>query len=257
VVEGPQSVRSALAAGVVVHDLFVDDEAGDAFPDLVAEAESLGIPVTRATAGVLAAMGETEHPQGVLAVCALLPSADLDAMLARRAPVLILEGLADPGNVGTIIRTADAAGAAGVILTAGSVDPHNGKVVRSTAGSLFHVPVAYDATLVDVVDAVRRHDRPLAVASGGGDEDLFEVVAARMACRGSCWLIGSEAHGASPEALEEADIVVRIPMWGGAESLNAAAAAAILLYVPRYEGTVHGRTAPGSMTADAAAMPTG
>jgi TrmH family RNA methyltransferase len=119
------------------------------------------------------------------------------------------------------------------------------------------VPVAYDATLVDVVDAVRRHDRPLAVASGGGDEDLFEVVAARMACRGSCWLIGSEAHGASPEALEEADIVVRIPMWGGAESLNAAAAAAILLYVPRYEGTVHGRTAPGSMTADAAAMPTG
>lgn len=252
-VEGPQGVRSALDAGVVIHDLYVADDAGVAFPDLVVDADAAGIRITPVTLGVLAAMAETQAPQGVLAVCDQVPSADLDAMLSARAPVVILEALGDPGNVGTIIRTADAAGAAGVILTAGSVDPHNGKVVRSTAGSLFTLPVAHDVPLAEVVAALQRHGRPLVVTAGAGEQDLFDAAAARMVCRGTCWLIGSEAHGASREALAAADLVVRIPMWGGAESLNAASAAAIVLYVARYEGAQRARSMTEEAAADSAA----
>ena len=257
VVEGPQGVRSALDAGVVIHDLFMADGAGIDVADIAAQASASGVSVISVTDQVLAAMAETETPQGVLAVCDQLASVDLDAMLQTRAPVVILEGLADPGNVGTIIRTADAVRAAGVILLSGTVDPHNGKVVRSTAGSLFHVPLAYDVSLPEVVDAIHRNERPLVVTSGAGDDDLFDAVAARMACRGSCWLIGSEAHGASAEALAAADIVIRIPMWGEAESLNAATAAAVVLYVSRYEGSKRGIESGDRPTADSAGSPEG
>ncbi len=233
--EGPQAVRSALDAGVVIHDLFVADDAGAAVSELGQDAQARGVRVTTASASVLAAMGETQHPQGVLAVCDQLAPVDLDLLLQQPAPVVILEGVSDPGNVGTVIRTADAAGAAGVILTAGSADPHNGKVVRATAGSLFHLPVARDVSLDEVLDACRRSGRALAVTTGQGDEDLFEAAAARMVCRKTMWLIGSEAHGASEQALEAADVLVRIPMPGRAESLNAAVAAAVVLYVTAYD----------------------
>ena len=244
-VEGPQAVRSALDAGVVIHDLFVDDDAGVVHAGLIGDARAAGVRVTEASPAVLAAMGETEHPQGVLAVCDLLPAADLTAMLAVSAPVVVLESVSDPGNVGTIIRTADAVGAAGVILTRGCADVHNGKVVRSTAGSLFHLPIAYDLDLADACAAVRLAGRPLVVTTGAGDTDLFDAVASRLVCRRSVWLIGSEAHGASPAAVAAADLLVRIPMAGRAESLNAAVATATVLYVTAY-GQAQGDAAAGS-----------
>ena len=233
-VEGPQAVRSALDAGVAVHDLFVDDDAGVACADIVTAADAVGVRVTPVAPAVLAAMAETEHPQGVLAVCGLLPSADPAAMLAVSAPVLVLESVSDPGNVGTIIRTADAVGAAGVILTRGCADIHGGKVVRSTAGSLFHLPVAHGVDLAEACAAVQAAGRPLVVTAGAGEEDLFDAVASRLVCRRTVWLVGSEAHGASPEALAAADLTVRIPMSGSAESLNAAVAATAVLYVTAY-----------------------
>lgn len=244
-VEGPQAVRSALDAGVVVHELIVDDEAGVTFADLVAEARAAGCRVTEATASVLAAMSETQEPQGVLAVCDLLSSGDLDAVMAGPGPVVVLEALGDPGNVGTVIRTADAIGAAGVLLTPGSVDIHNGKVVRSTAGSLFHLPVLPDVALEDVAAAALRHGRTLAVTAGQGTVDLFEAASTGVVDTRTCWLLGSEAHGASPAALAAADLVVRIPMAGRAESLNAAVAAAVVLYV-----TAHGVRGSGDSDPD-------
>jgi TrmH family RNA methyltransferase len=240
-VEGPQAVRSALDAGVVIHDLFVDDDAGVAHAGLVADARAQGVRVTEASPGVLAAMGETEHPQGVLAVCALLPAVDLDVLMARPGPVVVLEALADPGNVGTVIRTADAAGAAGVVLTPGSADVHNGKVVRATAGSLFHLPVRPDTTLDDVVTAARAAGRPVAVTAGQGAEDLFEAAGSGRVGVRTCWLVGAEAHGATPAALAAADLTVRIPMTGRAESLNAAVASAVVLYVTAYSGRTRDR----------------
>ena len=234
VVEGPQAVRSALAAGVVIRDLFMDDDAGVAFPDIVAAALAAGRGVTWTTSDVLEAMGETQQPQGVLAICDLLPEGDLAAVMSTAGPVLILDQLTDPGNVGTVIRTADAAGAAGILLTAGSADVHNGKVVRSTAGSLFHLPVISNIDIAEAASAARGHGRTVAVATGDADLDLFTAVAAGRVDDRTCWVIGSEAHGVSGLGRAAADVAVRIPMVGRAESLNASVAAAVVLYVTAY-----------------------
>ncbi len=230
-VEGPQAVRAALDSGVVVHELFVDHDALSSFPDVVRVSEERRIPLTTADPHVLAAMGETNHPQGVLAICALLDASRLSEVLAIQAPVIVLDRVADPGNVGTIIRTAEAVGAAGVILTPECADIHGGKVVRATTGSLFRVPVVADLPMSDVIAAVRAEGRALAVAMGAGEESLFDAVDSRMVCPRTCYVIGSEAHGVGEEAVAAADITIRIPMAPGAESLNAGVSAAVILYV--------------------------
>jgi TrmH family RNA methyltransferase len=231
VVEGPQAVRSALAAGVVIRDLFMDDDAGAAFPDIAASARQRGLDVCRATPEVLAAMAETAQPQGVIAVCDQLPIGDLDAVMAGPGPVIVLDSVTDPGNVGTVIRTADAVGAAGVLLTSGSADVHNGKVVRSTAGSLFHLPVLSGLEIDAVAEAAARHGRAVVAATGDATDDLFGAVDRGLVDRSTCWIVGSEAHGVSEAARTAADRSIRIPMTGRAESLNAAVAAAVVLYV--------------------------
>ena len=230
-VEGPQGVRAALDSGVVVHELFVDHDALSSFTDIVHRADQEQIPVITAEPHVIAAMGETDHPQGVIAVCALLDASRLSEVLAVEAPVVILDRVSDPGNVGTIVRTAEAVGAAGVILTPGCADIHGGKVVRATTGSLFRVPVVPEVPMRDVIAAVRAEGRALAVAMGTGEHSLFDAVDSRIVCPRTCYVIGSEAHGAGEEAVAAADVTVRIPMAPGAESLNAAVSAAVILYV--------------------------
>lgn len=231
VIEGPQPVRSALAAGVPIQDVFVDEDTGDTFSDIVASAEAAGLRVTWVTSPVLAAMAETPHPQGVLAVAVLLAPVPLDEVMASAGPVVVLEAVSDPGNVGTVIRTADACGAAGVVLTPDSADVHGGKVVRSTAGSLFHLPVVPGASVADIAAAARRHGRRIAVATGDAETDLFSAARTGTVSTRTCWIVGSEAHGVSAEARAAADVAVAIPMTGAAESLNAAVAAAVVLYV--------------------------
>lgn len=230
-VEGPQAVRSALDAGVVIHELYVDDDARVAFSDIIDRVLEHGSAVITADARVLAAMGETDHPQGVLAVCSLIHTGRLDEILQTSAPVIVLDRVSDPGNVGTIIRTAHAVGAAGVILTPECADVLGGKVVRSTTGSLFAVPLAAEVPMEQVIAAIRAEGRALAVATGDGEESLFDAVDSRMACPRTCWVIGSEAHGVSDLARSEADLSVRIPMAEGAESLNAGISVAAILYV--------------------------
>lgn len=245
VVEGPQAVRSALAAGVVIRDLFMDDDAGAAFPDIAVAVAERGLDVCRATPEVLAAMGETTQSQGVLAICDLLPPGDLDAVMAADGPVMVLDAVTDPGNVGTVIRTADAAGAAGVVLTPGCADVHNGKVVRSTAGSLFHLPVLAGHDIESVAAAAARHGRRLVAATGDATTDLFAAVDEGRVDASTCWVVGSEAHGVSEAARAAADGCVQIPMQGRAESLNAAVAAAVVLYV-----TAHGAHGSGDSGPD-------
>ena len=234
-VEGPQAVGSALAAGVPIHDLFVDEDAGGSLSGLVAEADAAGTRITAVAPAVMRAMAETAHPQGILAVCPLLPERDLDALMGSpEGPVVILEAVSDPGNVGTAIRTADALGAAGVVLTPESADVHNGKVVRSTAGSLFHLPILSGRTVPEIVRSAHDHGRVVAVLTGDGDVDLFEAVRQGTLRGRTVWLVGSEAHGVSPEARRSADACVRIPLRGQAESLNAAVAAVVALSVAAY-----------------------
>ena len=154
--------------------------------------------------------------------------AGLAERLAEARLVAVLAEAQDPGNAGTIIRTADAAGADAVVLVRGSVDATNPKVVRSTAGSLFHLPVLTGAGLGEVLEALDGAGLAILAADGSGPVGLFD--ADELLARPCAWLFGNEARGLAPEALERAEAVVSVPVLGAAESLNVAAAAAVCLY---------------------------
>jgi TrmH family RNA methyltransferase len=215
--EGAQAVREARAADAVV-ELFATAAAIERYPDLTAGAAEISEKDA-------AALSETVTPQGLIAVCEL-EQPDL-AGLAARAPRLIavLVEPNDPGNVGTIIRTADAAGADAVVLD-GGVDAYNGKAVRASAGSIFHLPIVAAAAR----DVLALPGVTSLATSGSGTSDLDDLLAAGTLAGPSAWLFGSEAHGLPGEVLGAADYSVRVPIYGRAESLNLAAAAAVCLY---------------------------
>ncbi|MFP5218575.1 MAG: TrmH family RNA methyltransferase [Actinomycetes bacterium] len=226
VVEGPQAVREALAVGAL-EVLYAEPGRQ---PELEQAARTAGTEVVPVAPPVLAAMAETVTPQGVVGVAALIDVA-LDVALAGSPRlVAVLEAVADPGNAGTVVRTADAAGADAVVLTAGSVDPHNGKCVRATAGSLFHLPVVAGVPLDDAVTALRAQGLQVLATTGSGDADLDDLLDAGDLARPTAWLLGNEAAGLSDAALAAADRAVRVPVHGRAESLNLATAAAVCLY---------------------------
>jgi TrmH family RNA methyltransferase len=141
-----------------------------------------------------------------------------------------LAELADPGNAGTVLRTADACGAGAVVFGAGSADPYGGKAVRSSAGSLFHVDVVRGAPLEELLPALRDAGVTVLAADGGGEALLDQVADDGRLGRPVLWLFGNEARGVPADLAALADARVRIPMRGRAESLNLAAAAAICLY---------------------------
>ena len=224
--EGRQAVSESLAtAPDAVRELFATEAAATAHRDLLA---GTPVPVRLVTDKAAAGLSETVTPQGLVAVCDL-PDVPADR-LATAPPRLTvaLAGVADPGNAGTVLRTADACGAGAVVFGAGSVDPFGGKVVRSGAGSHFHLDVVRSAPLPALLPALRAAGVAVLVADGGGEAALPEI-ADRLAGP-VLWLFGNEARGVPADLAELADVRVRIPMRGRAESLNLAAAAAICLY---------------------------
>ena len=227
--EGPQAVREALAAGGLL-ELYVDADALARHRELVDRAHAAGTPVTPVTGAVLAAMAETVTPQGLLGLAALLDVPLETALAGTPRLVVVLAAVADPGNAGTVIRTADAAGADAVVLTAGSVDPHNGKCVRATAGSLWHLPVVSGVPLDEAVGALRERGLAVLATTGAGKHDLDALADDGTLAAPTAWLLGNEAAGLSDPALACADRTVRIPLHGRAESLNLATAAAVCLY---------------------------
>jgi TrmH family RNA methyltransferase len=210
-------VREALAAGAVL-DIFATAEAIERYPELAADAAEI-------SAKDAAALSETVTPQGLVAVCRLEQPALADVLAAAPRLLAVLVEPNDPGNLGTIVRTADAAGADAVLLV-GGVDPYNGKAVRASAGSLFHLPVVED---VDVV-ALPGAGLQVLATTGAGDRDLDDVADAGRLARPTAWLFGAEAHGLPDRVLAAADLRVRVPIHGRAESLNLASAAAVCLY---------------------------
>jgi TrmH family RNA methyltransferase len=151
-----------------------------------------------------------------------------DVLRDRPRLVTVLCRVADPGNAGTVIRTSDAAGAAAVALTRGSVDPYAGKCVRATAGSLFHLPVITGVTAAPTVNALREAGLTVLAATLDGDD--LDALTDDELQRPTAWVFGSEAHGLDTALESAADRRVRVPIHGGAESLNLAAAAAVCLY---------------------------
>jgi TrmH family RNA methyltransferase len=221
--EGPQAVREALAAGVVL-ELFGTESALVRHGDL-----ALLAPVVSAVDDeAIAALTETVQPQGLVAVCERV-DVTLSAALAKGPRlVAVVAEIRDPGNAGTVLRTADAAGADAVIFAGDAVDPYNCKCVRASAGSLFHVDVV--RTGLDILDELKNFGLQTLATSGYGVDDLDSLLDEGALAGPTAWIFGSEAHGLPRELLDGADRQVRVPIYGAAESLNLAAAAAVCLY---------------------------
>src|SRR3954465_6789135 len=228
--EGPQAVSEALAwRPELLVELFATPAALERHPGIGDAAAAADVEVEFVTEQVLETMADTVTPQGFVAVCDQFPTSVRTIFGDRPRLVAVLEEVRDPGNAGTIIRAADAAGADAVILTGRTVDLYNPKVVRSTTGSLFHLPVAVGAELADVIG--RAHSAGLQVlAADIKGEDLLSARRAGELVRPTAWIFGNEARGLADELLTLVDRVVTVPIYGRAESMNLATAASVCLY---------------------------
>lgn len=226
--EGPQAAREALAFRPdTLVEVFATPSAMERHQDIRDGAKDAGVEIVLTTEAVLDAMADTVTPQGIVAVARQSPSALRDVFAASPTLIAICEEVRDPGNLGTIIRAADAAGADAVVLTGRTVDPYNAKVVRATTGSLFHLPIAVGLELSTVVE--RAHEAGLRViaADVGGDDFLARR---DLLAEPTAWLFGNEARGLDESSRGLADLALRLPIYGRAESLNLATAASVCLY---------------------------
>jgi RNA methyltransferase, TrmH family len=223
-------VAEALACGAGVTELFVTAPAQSRHADLIGRATDEGIPVHLISGEAMGELAQTVTPQGLLAVCGFIDVPLASLVDARPRLVTILANVRDPGNAGTVLRTADAAGSDGVVFADASVDPYNGKCVRASAGSLFHLPVVAGSRLPETADALRAAGLRIVAADGRAGHGLDEPSVAKLLASPVAWLFGNEAWGLPPELLALADESVAVPIYGKAESLNLAAAAAVCLY---------------------------
>jgi RNA methyltransferase, TrmH family len=238
--EGPQAVREALiSAGQIgkgVRELFVTADARGRHSELMEAAAALGVPVHLASGAVLGELSDTVTPQGVVAVCEVLDVSLAAALqISRDAEVpalfVMLAAVRDPGNAGTVLRTADAAGASAVVFSDNSVDPYNGKCVRASAGSVFHLPIVVGEPVLGAVAALKSAGHHVFAADSSPDSvSLLELERDGRLAQPTTWVFGNEAWGLSREIVQAADVAVRVPIYGRAESLNLAAAAAVCLY---------------------------
>ncbi len=228
--EGPHAIELALDSGAVLRELFCTAEFAERHPDLVGRAVSVGAELRPSTAEVVAKLSDTRTPQGAVATVAI-PSATLESVLAGRPRlVVVLVGVADPGNAGTVIRTADAAGAEAVVVTAGSADVWAGKVIRASAGSVFALPVVSGQAIGPTIQLLQGAALAVLATAADGPDDLDDLVDAGALDGPTAWVLGSEAHGLDPAVAVRCDRRVRIALRGRAESLNLAAAAAVCLF---------------------------
>jgi len=259
--EGPQAVAEALSYGAKVSDLFVTAAARSRHSELVTAAEGAGVPVHLVSGEVMEDLAQTITPQGLLAICGFVdvplaqvvselkgasraPGGERENRVARSAPALValLANVRDPGNAGTVLRTADAAGAQAVVFADASVDPYNGKCVRASAGSLFHLPVVAGARLEEAVVAMRQAGLRIVAADGRAGRPLDDPDVQARLSEPTAWMFGNEAWGLPPDLVALADEPVAVPIYGNAESLNLAAAAAVCLYASARAQRVHSVT---------------
>lgn len=231
--DGPKAVEGALGVDGCVVEIFATPAAAEQYGALL-PARDAEVPVTLVDERALASLSDAVNPAGLVAVCRHL-HADSDALYRprptaqRSGPLIAMcADIRDPGNLGTVIRCADASGADGVMLAGDSVDPYNPKTVRASVGSLFHLPIAHDRDPLAAVREAQAAGLQVLATDGAGEVDLYdadELVAGPVA-----WLFGNEAWGLPDDLAAAADHRVRIPIHGRAESLNLATAAAVCLY---------------------------
>lgn len=230
--EGPQAVREALAESDVVFEVFATVDAEGRHGELREDARAAGIAWHTVDDAVLAEVADAVTPQGVVAVCHDVVRG-LDALPTSPRLVLVCHEIRDPGNVGAVIRCADAAGADAVVLTGDCVDPQNPKAVRASAGSLFHLPVVVHREHDEVVHRLRADGVRLFATTGSGSLDLFDE--GLDLASPTAWILGNEAQGLPEDVVATSDEAVAVPILGRAESLNLATAAAVCLYASAKE----------------------
>jgi len=222
--DGPKAVEGALGVPGCVVEVFATVAATEQYAALREAAPVWTLVEDRA----LASLSDSVHPQGVVAVCRFVDRPVEHVLDGKPRLVAVCADVRDPGNAGTVIRCADAAGAQAVVLAGHSVDAYNPKTVRATVGSLFHVPVATQSDPAVAVRAAQAAGLVVLAADGGGEVDLF--AADDLLRQPTAWLFGNEAWGLPEELAALADHRVAIPIHGRAESLNLSTAAAICLY---------------------------
>jgi TrmH family RNA methyltransferase len=231
VIEGPVPIAELLAAGADLDELYVDldqwAQVDDRSPlrSVVRDADASGVPVWGLTSSVFASVSDTATPQGVLAL-AIRSVAPVRSVADLDGPVLVLVDISDPGNAGTLVRAAEAAGCAGVVFAGSSTDPFGPKAVRAAAGSIVRLPVSEDTEVSTVLDELRSAGRTLVatVVDGGAAPEATDL-SVPVAI-----LIGSEAHGLSSEVIAACSATITIPMQSAVESINAAVAGAVVLF---------------------------
>lgn len=226
--EGPQAVREALTYPDAVIEVFATVDATERYPELEAIAETWHV----VTDDVVEEIADSVTPQGLVARCRSILTT-IDDVPPDAQLVVVCAEIRDPGNLGAVIRCADAAGAEAVVVAGESVDPLNPKVVRATAGSLFHLPIAVESDVEAVIAELQSRGMQVLAADGAGETGLFD--SDLDLTPPTAWLMGNEAHGLPDAWAALADRVVHVPLLGRAESLNLATAAAVCLYASARE----------------------
>lgn len=230
--EGPQGLREALERPKLIVELFATQDAVERYPELFERAEGARIQLQLVNDSVLKALSDTTTPQGVVAVCEQIDVTLQDIVSAKPKLIALLANIRDPGNAGTVLRAADAAGADAIIFSSNSVDVYNPKVVRSTTGSLFHIPFAVEVDVEVAINAFREAGLQIFAANGSGVD--LPKISQEVLAKPTVWVFGNEAWGFEDSTLGAVDQQVAVPIYGAAESLNLATAASICLYASAF-----------------------
>ena len=247
--EGAKALAEALRLPGGVVEVFATEAAGEQYAALRKAVDEAGVPWLSAGDDVIAALSGAVTPQGIVAVCRFLDASLEDVLTPSVAEergtsvskppspaIVICADVRDPGNAGTVIRCADAAGVQGVVLAGNSVDPYNDKTVRASTGSLWHLPVALADDPADCVRRARAAGYVVLAADGAGETNLFDAETSGLLDQPVAWLFGNEAWGLPEDLSALADHRVAIPIFGRAESLNLSTAAAVCLYASARAG---------------------
>jgi TrmH family RNA methyltransferase len=230
--EGPQGLKEALERPKLIEKLFATESFEEKYPDLISRARDSRVSVNLVSDSVLKELSDTTTPQGVVAVCQQFHVSLDDVIASKPTLVAFLAQIRDPGNAGTVLRAADAAGADAVIFSKGSVDIYNPKVVRSTTGSMFHLPFVIEAEIQSSLEKFKQAGLSVLAADVAGDS-LSTILSTDLA-KPTMWLFGNEAWGLEPEVSALADKLVQVPIFGAAESLNLATAASVCMYASAF-----------------------
>ena len=228
--EGPQAVSEAVGRPDTVTELIVAEDCVDRYRDLINAASEAGARIVLASAPAVSELSSTVTPQGLVAVCRMIDIAADEFLAGAPRLAVFCDQVRDPGNLGTVIRCADAFGADAVLVSPDSVDLYNAKTVRATTGSLFHLPLVAGVDLAEAIKLARHSGLQVFGADAAAPDKINDLAGSGELGRPTMWVLGNEAWGLPAEHQALLDRLVALPLYGRAESLNLATAAAVFLY---------------------------